>query len=152
MKLELENEEVRLRLFCDKPEARQKMQLIAAGILRKNLKVAKEYEIVKNRTKENSQRLKKVKEQLKNLKEKYPKEKKNRHYRVVLPETPEIKNPPTDKISLASIIADALNGEKYAVQLVAYSSGNNLEMEKNWDMLSEMEKDELETRRILREL
>ena len=152
MKLEIENEEVRLRLFCDKPEAQQKIQLIAAGILRKDLKISKEYENVKSRSKEISQRLKKVKEQLKNLKEKYPKEKKNRYYRVVLPETLEIKNPPTDKMSLVSIIADALNGEKYAVQLVACLSGNNLEMEKNWDMLSEMEKDELETRRILREL
>ena len=54
--------------------------------------------------------------------------------------------------SIASIIADALLREEYAVQLVARSKGNNLELEKNWELMSEIEKDELETRELLRDI
>lgn len=53
---------------------------------------------------------------------------------------------------LVAIIADALLGEQYAVQLVARSSGNNLEMEKDWEMMSELDKDELINKKIVREL
>jgi len=53
---------------------------------------------------------------------------------------------------LVAIIADALLGEPYAVQLVARSSGNNLEMEKDWEMMSEFDKDEIIRQKIIREL
>ena len=58
---------------------------------------------------------------------------------------------PDDNDSIAAIIADAILREPEAAQLVARLDGG-LEMEKNWDLMSEFEKDELETKRILREI
>ena len=52
----------------------------------------------------------------------------------------------------ASLIADAILFEPQAVQLVARSDGNNLEMEKDWEMMSELDKDELINKKIIREL
>lgn len=53
---------------------------------------------------------------------------------------------------LAAIIADALLGEPYTVQLVAISSGNNLEIEKDREMMSAFDKDEIIRKKIIREL
>ena len=53
---------------------------------------------------------------------------------------------------LEVIIADAILIEPQAVQLVARSTGNNLEMEKDWEMMSEFDKDELIRQKIIREL
>ena len=53
---------------------------------------------------------------------------------------------------MATIIADALLGEPYAVQLVARFGDNNLEMEKDWEMMLESDKDELLNKKMVREL
>lgn len=57
-----------------------------------------------------------------------------------------------DKNRIVSLIADALRGENYAVQLVARSSSNNLEMEKDWEFMSDLDKDELIHQKIFRNL
>lgn len=54
--------------------------------------------------------------------------------------------------SAASLIADAILQEPQAVQLVARSSDNNLEMDKSWVLMSELDKDERRHKKILREL
>lgn len=41
--------------------------------------------------------------------------------------------------------------EPQAVQLVARSNGNNLEMEKDWELMSELDKDEFLDKKIVRE-
>ena len=56
------------------------------------------------------------------------------------------------KNQVASLIADAILFEPEAVQLVARSDGNNLEMEKDWEMMSEFDKDEIIRQKIIREL
>ena len=53
---------------------------------------------------------------------------------------------------LTAIIADALMCEPYAVQLVAYFDGNALEMEKDWEMMTEFDKDEIINKKMIREL
>ena len=53
---------------------------------------------------------------------------------------------------MVAIIADALLAEPYAVQLVARFSGNNLEMEKDWELMSELDKDEIINKKMIREL
>ena len=58
---------------------------------------------------------------------------------------------PDDNNSIASIIADAILREPEATQLVARLDGD-LEMKKNWDLMSELDKDELEFKRMIREL
>jgi hypothetical protein len=65
---------------------------------------------------------------------------------------------PSDNLSqkdqnlIVSVIADAVRGENYAVPLVARSSGNNLEMEKDWELLSDLDKDEIRHKQIFRDL
>ncbi len=54
--------------------------------------------------------------------------------------------------SAASIIADAILNESTAVQLVARSTGNNLDTEKIWELMSELDKDELQRNKIVHEL
>ena len=53
--------------------------------------------------------------------------------------------------SLASIIAYALLKEPQAAQLVARFGGDNLEMEKDWEIMSEFDKDKIElvTKKII---
>ena len=52
----------------------------------------------------------------------------------------------------AALIADAILQEPHAAQLVARSSGNNLEIEKTWELMSELDKDALKQRKIFRDL
>ena len=73
-------------------------------------------------------------------------------YRVIQSESNSTKTSALKENELAVIIADALLAEPYAVQLVARSSGNNLEMEKDWELMSELDKDELIQKQIVREL
>ncbi len=69
----------------------------------------------------------------------------NTRYRVTISDTlPNIK--------AASLIADAILFDPQAVQLVARSNGNNLEMDKDWELISELDKDELLDKKIVREL
>jgi hypothetical protein len=42
--------------------------------------------------------------------------------------------------------------EPQAAQLVARSSGNNLEMEKDWELMLELDKDEIRHKQISRDL
>ena len=88
----------------------------------------------------------------KNFKQGYRHLKQNRVYRVIRSENNSTKNETLKENELATIIADALLGESYAVQLVARSDGNNLEMEKDWEMMSEFDKDEIIRKKIIREL
>ena len=50
------------------------------------------------------------------------------------------------------LIADAILFDPQAVQLVARFDGNALEMEKDWELMSELDKDELIDKKIIREL
>lgn len=148
----LVGESDRLEKICQINEARQKISLIAAGILRKNLRIVNEYENEKIHSKELFQKLQFAKNRLEQLKENCPQKLKNKFFRVIQPNSAVVKNSPADKNLIASIIADALSGEKNAVQLVAYSSSSTLEMEKSWNLMSELDKDELIHKKIMREL
>jgi len=93
-----------------------------------------------------------VEKRFKAFDEGYRSLKKNRVYRVIQPESNSPKTSALKENELAKIIADALLGEEYAVQLVAHSTGNNLEMEKDWELMSEFDKDEIIRQKIIREL
>ena len=69
----------------------------------------------------------------------------NTRYRVTISDT-------LPKIKAASLTADAILFDPQAVQLVARSNGNNLEIEKDWELMSELDKDELLDKKIVREL
>ena len=151
-KSRLDRESTRLETLCQTEEAQEKIALLAAGILRKNLKIAHEYEDAKKLVSALSQKLQETKKRFNAFDEGYRSLKQNRVYRVIQPESNSTKTSDLKENELAAIIADALLGESYAVQLVARSSGNNLEMEKDWEMMTEFDKDEIIRKKIIREL
>ena len=151
-KIALDAKETHLEKICSSVQAQQQIALIAAGVLRKNLTVVKEYENAKTRSGDLFQKLQLMKKRLEILKSPCPRILKTALYRIIPAEFASSKNSFTDQNSIAAIIADALGGEKYAVPLVAYSSGNALEMDKTWDLLSDLDKDEILQRNIVRDL
>jgi hypothetical protein len=71
-------------------------------------------------------------------------ERRTTYYKVLAPKY-------SDKRA-ATLIADAILGEPQAVQLVARSTSNNLEMEKTWELMSDLDKDAILHQKIFRDL
>ena len=151
-RIRLESELTRLDNLCQTEEAQEKIALLAADILLKNLKTVLEYKKAKKHVGDLYEKLEEAKKRFNAFDDGYRSLKQNRVYRVIQPESNSTKTSALKKNELVAIIADALLGEPYAVQLVARSTGNNLEMEKDWEMMSEFDKDELIRKKIIREL
>ena len=145
IKLALQNKQTELENSCRHPDAAKKIELIATGILRKNYKFVRQLEEVDKRDKEIIQRMNHSQEQMKALENRIALDKVNTRYRVTCSDT-------LTNSQAASLIADAILFEPEAVQLVARSNGNNLEMEKDWELMSEFDKDEIIRKKIIREL
>ena len=145
IKLSLQNKQAELEALCYQPNATKKIEEMATGILRKNLRLVRRLEKVENRDKEIIERMNHAQDQMKALENRIALDKVNTRYRVTI----------CDKLTknqAASLIADAILMEPEAVQLVARFNGNNLEMEKDWELMSEFDKDEIIRRKIIREL
>lgn len=144
LKFALQRKQADLDNLCQNPDSLNKIEEIAAGILRKNFKFVRMLEETETKAKQLAQRLNHAKEQLDALKIRLDRDKFNTAYKVI----------PNgySNTSAASIIADAILFEPQAVQLVARSNGNNLEMDKDWELMSELDKDELIRKKIIREL
>lgn len=100
---------------------------------------------METRDKEIIQRMNHAQDQMKALEERVDRDKVSTRYRVTC----------SDKLTnnqAASLIADAILSDPQAVQLVARFGGDNLEMEKDWEMMSEFDKDEIINKKIIREL
>ena len=148
LKSHIDNEQVRLRLLCDSPISQQKINAIASGILQKNLKYVKQLQQTEFHLKNLHKQINHSKRQIDAIKARLHIDKPRTLYRFVGNENIQ---KPDDNNSIASIIADAILHEPEAAQLVVRLDGG-LEMEKNWDLMSELDKDELEFKRMLREL
>ena len=145
LKLSIEQKQAELESLYQKPDALKKIELIAAGILRKNYKFVRRLEEMETRVKNLSERKNHAKEQLDALKIQLTLDKPHTCYKVNYSDN-------SSGNSLASIIADAILKEPEAAQLVARFGGDNLEMEKDWEMMSEFDKDEIIRKKIIREL
>ena len=145
IKLSLQNKQTELKTLCRQPDAAKKIELIATGIIRKNYKFVCQLEEIKTRINELTPRINHSKEQMDALEERVARDKVSTRYRVTSSKT-------LTNNQAASLIADAILFDPQAVQLVARSDGNNLEMEKDWEMMSEFDKDELIRKKIIREL
>ena len=64
LKISLENRQLELENFCQKPDSQKKIELIAAGILRKNFKFVHSFEEVESNLKNLAQRLTHAKKQM----------------------------------------------------------------------------------------
>ena len=151
-KIQLDNESIRLESLCQTQDAQEKIALIAASILRKNLKIAQEYETTIKLINALREEMQAAKKRFNAFDEGYRSLKQNRVYRVIPSESDSGKTSALKENELTAIIADALLGEPYAIQLVARLDGNNLEMEKDWEMMTEFDKDEFIRKKIIREL
>lgn len=151
-KIRLARESARLENLCQTEESQEKIALIAVGIIRRSLKIAREYETTSKRLGELFDQMQSTKKRFKALDANYTSLKRNRVYRVIRPVSDSQKTTSLKEKELTAIIADALLGEEYAVQLVARSDGNNLEMDKDWEMMLDSDKDEFIRKKIVREL
>ena len=141
IKFSLQNKQAELEALCRQSDAAKKIEEISTGILRKNYKFVRQLEKVDKRDKEIIQRMNHAKDQMKALENRIALDKVNTRYRVT------VSNTLTNN-QAASLIADAILFDPQAVQLVARSSSNNLEMEKDWELMSELDKDELLTKKL----
>ena len=148
-KNKLDDESKRLEILCTSDDAKEKIAIIAASILRKNLPIAQKFENKKQQLKSIKEKLQLTKIRLNFIAEDTAKKK---YYYRVLDSANLPRKTLSDKNAIISLIADALRGENYAVQLVARSSGNNLEMEKDWELMSALDKDEMRQHKIFHNL
>lgn len=139
-KNKLNEDSKRLENICASDDAKQKIAIISASILRKNLPIVQAFEKEKKKFTELTLHIKLAQKRL-NFIFTYS-DKKNYFYRVI-PSADLTRKKLADKNFIVSLIADALRGENYAVQLVTRSSVNNLEMKKNWELMSDIERDAL---------
>ena len=144
LKNSLDDKKTELEEICQKPESVRQIQLIAAGILRKNHKFVDKVAEVDKKIQEISERLKHTKKQMDVTELQLKSERHTTFYKVS-------ESKYSDKTA-AALIADAILGEPQAAQLVACSTGNNLEMEKNWELMSDLDKDEILHQKIFRDL
>ena len=151
-KIQLDKELARLENLCQTETAKEKIALLAADILHKNLKIAQEYESAKKVVADLSEKLQVAEKRFNALKNNYASKKQNRVYRVIQPVNDSAKNTSLKENELTAVIADALIGEPYAVQLVARFDENALEMDKDWEMMTEFDKDEIINKKMIREL
>ena len=148
-KISLQNRQSELDSLCDKHDSRKQIELIAAGILNKNLKFVRQLDEVENRRKDLLQQISHIESQLNSLRSLFSSKRGQRCcFTVVSPE----KLPDKSSVSLASLIADAILREPESVQLVAYCPDDCLEMEKDWDLMSELDKDALIRKEMVRDL
>lgn len=148
----LESESEKLAKICQTEEARQKISVIAAGILKKNLKMVEEYERAKIHSKDLSRKLKLAKKRLEGLKRNGSGKLQNYSFSVAQLEKESAKTAENDPNFVVDLIADALNGNENAVQLVAYCPDNPFEMDKTWSLMSELDKDALLHKLAMRDL
>ena len=151
-KIRLDRELNRLETLYKTEEAQEKIAIIAATILRKNLKIAQEYKSTIKRADGLCDKLQATKKRFYVLDESLYRLKQNHLYRVIQAEPYSAKTAKLNENELTAIIADALLGEEYAVELVARSEVNNLEMDKDWKMMTDFEKEDIIRKKIVREL
>ena len=143
-KISLDKQKSELETAYNTPDAIKQIQIISAGILRKNYKFVEKVTEVDKKLQNTSERLKHTKVQMDVVEMQLKMEHRTTFYKVFEPKY-------SDKTA-AALIADAILREPQAAQLVARSTGNNLEMEKTWELMSEIDKDELLHNKIFRNL
>lgn len=145
-KVSLQKKQNELESLCNQPDATKKIQEIAIGILRKNFRAVQQLEEMETRDKQLIERMSHAEKQLDALKIRLDRDSYYTRYKVVSP------NYSATNDSMVSLIADAILFEPQAVQLVARFNGNNLEMDKDWEMMLDFDKDEFLCKKIVREL
>jgi len=133
----LEYEKERLELFCSTTDAQKKILEITTGILRKNEKFSKEFTVLKSRKQNLSVKINQLHGQLVGIKHLLARPKTNTFYKIVSANTQ--KNMSVGKILAETFLSDSKN-----IPLIAKISDKGLDMPTNWNLMSELKKDEIE--------
>lgn len=146
----------RLDALCQTPAAKEKIEEIAAGILRKNGRWIAAHADAEKRSQELAERLHQTQRRLNAAKLWLSRENPRTLYRVIKPNArsgiaPTTQSPSVIK-SAATLIADAMLGEREAAQLVARSSGDGLETAKTWTLMTKLDKEALRMKALLRDI
>ena len=144
LKISLNDKKTELEELCSKSESVRQIQIIATGILRKNRKLVEKFGELNKKVQVISEKIQRTKAQIDIVELQLKSERRTTYYKV-------LEGKYSDKKATA-LIANAMLGEPHAAQLVARSTGNNLEMEKTWELLSEIDKDEIIHQKIFRDL
>ena len=144
LKISLDDKKKELEELCSNSESVRQIQIIATGILRKNRKFVEKFEELNKKVKGIAENIQHTKAQIEVVELHLKSERRTTYYQVLAPRYSDKK--------AAALIADAMLREPQAVQLVARSTGNNLEMEKTWELMSDLEKDEILHQKVFRDL
>ena len=124
-----------------------------------NEKWAKAYAEAERHSQELADRLYQTQKRLNAVKHWLSRENPRTLYRVVKPKSGDstasgmTANHDTSVVkSAVTVIADAMLGDKDAVQLVARSSGDGLETAKTWTLMTKLEKEALRRKALLRNI
>lgn len=155
----LRKELERLNALCQTPAAKEKIEEIAVGILRKNGRWIAAHADAEKRSQELAERLHRTQQRLNAAKLWLSRENPRTLYRVIKPKTGNtITSGATTAHShsvmksAATLIADAMLGEKEAAQLVARASGDGLETSKTWTLMTRLDKEALRMKALLRDI
>ena len=130
-------EKERLELLCSTPDAQKKILEITTGILRKNEKFSKEFTALKSRKQNLSSKINQLHGQLVGIKNLLSRPKDHSFYKIVSANVQ--KNMSVGKILAETFLSDSKN-----IPLVAKISDKGLDMPTNWNLMSELKKDEIE--------
>jgi hypothetical protein len=134
-------EKSRLNVLYERPGTKSKIEAVAMGILRKNQPITVKYKDLMGKLQDSLKKIKHTKKQLQAIKKQAAVDQKDTQYTIV-ENHGSSGGGSYSKSPVPSIIADAILGEPKAVQLVARSKPGSGEMEKDWNMMTEIEKDE----------
>ena len=144
LKISLDDKKTELEKLCSNPESVRQIQIIATGILRKNRKFVEKFEELNKKVNGIAENIQRTKAQIDIVELQLKSERRTTYYQVLAPKYSDKK--------AAALIANAMLGEPHAAQLVARSISNNLEMEKTWELMSDLDKDEIIHQKIFRNL
>ena len=155
----LVQELARLNALCQTPAAKEKIEEIAAGILRKNVKWTSAYANAEKHSQELAERLHQTQRRLNAVKLWLSRENPRTLYRLVKPKSKNgiaseltVKQDTSVVKSAVAVIADAMLGDKEAAQLVARSNGDGLETPRTWTLMTKLDKEALRMKALLRDI
>ena len=155
----LEREQMRIDALCQRPTDKEKIDEIAAGILRKNATWTEQYANAEKRSQELAARLHLTQKRLNAVKLWLAHENPRTLYRIVKAKDANrtktgvfADNNQVLLKSATSIIADAMLGDREAAQLVARASGDSLETDRTWTLMTKLDRQAMRMKALLRDL
>lgn len=144
----LDNESDLINSKYNTLNAKTKIGQIALGIYEKNQPIRDKFNNLKNVTNIDLKNLKHMQIQMKGVKKQISVDKNGNQYKIASPGGSSSKSNRLQIAHSPSIIADAIIGDEKVTPLVMRSNPKDDEMDKNWQMMTDFEKEEELTKGI----